>query len=135
MPYSGPDAPPTAATSRCPTARSSSPGGVSARQLGEQRVDGPEADHEVVAVVAVAQDRVEPGQVGGVALDDDPAAPQRRPDGGGIDDVVGRGGSAGGHGRPTIVGRARRAATATGRIAAAPARPFIAPLDAVLLSS
>ena len=75
MPYSGPDAPPTAATSRCPTARSSSPGGVVGGQLGQELVDGPEPDDEVVAVVAVAEDGVEPGQVRGVALDD----PTQRP--------------------------------------------------------
>ena len=54
------------------------PGECLVRQLRQQRIDRPEADHEVVAVVAVAEDRVEPGEVGGVPLDDDPAAPQRR---------------------------------------------------------
>ena len=46
-------------------------------QLGEHRLDRAEADHEVVAVVAVAEHGVEPGQVRGVPLDDDPA-PRRR---------------------------------------------------------
>ena len=36
VPYSGPEAPPTAATRRCPTARSSSPGRRLGRQVGEQ---------------------------------------------------------------------------------------------------
>ena len=44
------------------------------RQFGQQLVDRPEPDDEVVAVVAVAQDGVEPRQVAGVA-GDDPAAP------------------------------------------------------------
>ena len=55
-------------------------GASSGGQVLEHRLDGPEADHEVVAVVAVAEDRVEPGQVGGVPLDDDPASAERRAD-------------------------------------------------------
>ena len=55
-------------------------GGCLGRQVREHRVDRPEADHEVVAVVAVAEDRIEAGQVGGMPLDDDPAAPQRGAD-------------------------------------------------------
>jgi hypothetical protein len=44
------------------------------RQIREQLVDRAEADDEVVSVIAVAQDRIETGQVTGVASDD-PAAP------------------------------------------------------------
>ena len=49
------------------------------RQVGEHRLDGAEPDDEVVAVVTVAQHRIEPGQLARVALDDDPAAARARP--------------------------------------------------------
>jgi hypothetical protein len=51
-------------------------------QLGEQLFDRPEANREVVAMVPVAEDGVESGQRGGVAIDDlsrpRQAAPERR---------------------------------------------------------
>ncbi len=72
-------------------------------QVIEHHLDGPEADDQVVSVVAVAEDRVEPGQVSGMSLDDDPAAAQCRPNIGGIDDVVAGDGRCSRHGRPTIV--------------------------------
>ena len=49
---------------------------------------------EVVAVVAVAEDRVEPGQRGGVAVDGLPGAPEPVPKVRGID-CDGRGGDRG----------------------------------------
>jgi hypothetical protein len=48
------------------------------RQLGQQLVDRAESDDQVVSVVAVAQDRVEPGQVSRVASDDPAAAREPR---------------------------------------------------------
>ena len=80
VPYSGPDAPPTAATSRWPTARSSSPGGVVGRQLGEELLDGPEAERQVVAVVAVAEHRIEAGERGGMAVDRRAGPPKGSPE-------------------------------------------------------
>jgi hypothetical protein len=38
-------------------------------KLREKLLDGPEAGREVVAVIAVAEDGVETGQVGGVTVD------------------------------------------------------------------
>ena len=103
-------------------------------QLGEQRIHGPKADHEVVAVVAVAQHRVQAGQVRGMTLDHDTAPPQRCPDGCGID--ASRARSAGAltvgrvYGRPTSSGRQRGK-----RAVRQPRGPFNASLDAVLLCS
>ena len=82
------------------------PGERLVRELRQQRVHRPKADHEVVAVIAVTEDRVEAGEVGGVPLDDDPASPQRRAQRGGIDrgrDRVG-GGGWGAHGRTSLGG-------------------------------
>ncbi len=49
------------------------------RELGQENLDGPEAGREVVAVVTVAQDRVEVRQRSGMAIDRPPGAQQARP--------------------------------------------------------
>ena len=67
-------------------------------QLGQHLVDRSEADDEVVAVVPVAEDRIESCQLTLVARDDPPAAGEAGANGGGIDrwSVPGvRGGGAG----------------------------------------
>jgi len=56
------------------------------RQLGEQLVDGPEPDPEVVAVVAIAEDRIEPGQLLLMSDDDPFAARQAGPQHGRVND-------------------------------------------------
>jgi hypothetical protein len=68
--------------------------------LSQHVVDGPEADDQVVSMVTIAKHRVETSQPGSVALDDDPASGQRRPDRGGIEDVVDS--LWGAHGRPSV---------------------------------
>ena len=55
------------------------------RELSEELLDGPESGREVVAVVAVAEDGVEPGQRGGMAVDGPPGAMQGGPKIGGVD--------------------------------------------------
>ncbi len=55
------------------------------RQIREQLVDGPEPDDEVVAVVAVAEDRVESGQLALVPSDDPAATRETGAQRGGID--------------------------------------------------
>ena len=79
VPYSGPDAPPTAATRRWPTARRRSPGGVDIGQFGQQLVNGAEADDQVVAVVTVTQHGIEPGQAAAwrETIRPQPASPAR----------------------------------------------------------
>jgi hypothetical protein len=67
------------------------------RQLGERPVNRPEPDDEVVPVVAVAQGRVEPGEVVGMPLGRDATPLERGSDGAGIDRSDANGGS--GHGR------------------------------------
>jgi len=54
-------------------------------QLVEELVDRPEPDREVVAVVAVAEHRVEPGQRRGVAVDRPPRTPEAGAQAFGID--------------------------------------------------
>jgi hypothetical protein len=55
------------------------------RQLGEQEFDRSEARREVVAVVAIAEDGIEPRQVRGATVDGTPDARKASPDPGGID--------------------------------------------------
>ncbi len=57
-------------------------------KIREHRVDGTEADHQVVAVVTVAEDRIEPGQVAGMPLDHRTTAIEGSADRDRIDDVV-----------------------------------------------
>ena len=49
----------------------------SGRQRREQVVHGTEPDHEVVAVITIAEDRIQPRQIGRVS-GDDAAAPGNR---------------------------------------------------------
>ncbi len=77
------------------------PGECLGRQLGEHRIHGPKPDHEVVAVIAVAQHRVQTGQVRGMALARTTLAPPKGgADGGGIG-RCGRG-DGGAHGRSSL---------------------------------
>ena len=116
-------------------------------EFAEQRIHRPKADHEVVAVVAVAQHGVESRQVRRVPLDHDTAPSQRGSDGYGIDSprrrrgrqhrIGSRGGfwrgGGGAHGRSSL-GGASPGGNATGAVRQ-PRGPFIASLDAVLLCS
>jgi hypothetical protein len=81
------------------------------RQACERRLDGAKADHEVVTVVAVTQDRIESGQVRSVAFDHDATSAEAGSHGGAIDRRFGLQRNDGAHGRPTIV-RPRRAGNA-----------------------
>ena len=58
-------------------------------QLSQKPLDRPEAGREVVAVIAVAEDCIEPSQIGGVPIDGAPNANQARPDHRGIDRPLG----------------------------------------------
>jgi hypothetical protein len=59
--------------------------------LGEQLFDGPEAGREVVAVIAVAEERVEPRQRRRVAVDGPTSTEEAGPDPGGVDGSAVRG--------------------------------------------
>ena len=58
------------------------------RKVVEDGLDGSEADHEVVTVVAVPEHGVEPGEIGGMPFHDEATASERRADGWRVDDVV-----------------------------------------------
>ena len=60
------------------------------RKLREELLDRPESCREVVAVVAVAEDGIQPGQRRCVAVDGLPGTMERRPEVGCIDRHVGR---------------------------------------------
>ena len=80
MPYRGPEAPPTARDEAVAHGPQQDAGRRVGGQLGQELVDGAEADDEVVAVIPVAEHGVQPGQVRAVALDDPTAAGERGAD-------------------------------------------------------
>ena len=69
VPYSEPPAPPTLATSSCPRSRRTSPASRDSASGPIARTASREPDAHVLAVVAVAQARVEAVQLGAVAHD------------------------------------------------------------------
>jgi hypothetical protein len=58
------------------------------RQAFEHGLDRAEPDEQVVAVIAIPKDRVEPRQMRGVALDHRPTAVQGSPHRCGVDDGI-----------------------------------------------
>ena len=117
-------------------------------QIGQQLVDRPEADDEVVAVVAVAENRVEPGQARAWRRDDPSAASEPGPQRDGVERSADAGDrrwqrrSVDGDG--TVVPRAVGGRPSVGGVGpvrqrsstrAPPERHFIASADATLLAS
>jgi hypothetical protein len=62
------------------------PGAGLGRKLVEHGIDRAEPDDEVVAVVAVAEDRVQPGEVRGVTLHDSTTAAECAANRAGVND-------------------------------------------------
>ena len=100
VPYSGPDASADRRDESVTNGPQQLAGQGLGRQLVEQRLDRPKSDDQVVAVVAIAKDRIEPGQPVGVPLHDRRHRTRAARTACGIDHGLGR--PRGAHGRPSV---------------------------------